>query len=243
MSSWGQAIGGLAIAAAIAFGGVTLGSSLIDMQRAGRIVTVKGLAEREVEANIASWRIPYRGVGADSAAALAQAGRGQQAIIGFLEAGGLAADEVSTEPYSLRIERNFLQEGGVQREVVRYVAIGAVRVRTSKVSQIAQLSAETRELLDSGVLLGEGDYSEAAKPEYLFTELNSIKPSLIEEATKAARASADQFAKDSGAEVGDIATANQGVITILPRDGQFNERLERYKIVRVVSTVRYYLSD
>lgn len=243
MTSWGQAIGGLAIAAAIAFGGVTLGGSLIDMQRAGRIVTVKGLAEREVEADLASWRIPYRGVDASSGAALADAERSSAAIVAFLEGGGVDAAEISVEPYSLRIERSYLQEGGAQREVVRYVAVGAVRVRTDKVDAVAELTGQTRALLDAGVLLGDSDYAEAAKPEYIFTGLNTIKPDLIREATEAARASAAQFAEDSGATVGGIATANQGVIQILPRDGQFGERQERHKIVRVVSTVRYYLND
>ncbi len=43
--------------------------------------------------------------------------------------------------------------------------------------------------------------------------------------------------------MGDIASADQGVIQILPRDGQYEQRLERNKIVRVVSTVRYYLTS
>ncbi len=243
MSSWGQAIGGVAIAAAIAFGGLTVGQSLIEMRRADRVVTVKGLAEREVEADIASWRIPYRGVGDSTASALAEAERASDAVRRFLEEGGLDAEEISFEPFSLRIERNFLQEGGAQREVVRYIAVGAVRVRTTKVAEIAELSTETLALLDAGVLLGDSDYAEAARPQYLFTRLNDIKPDLIREATQAARTSAEQFAEDSGASVGDIATANQGVIQILPRDGQFDERAERNKIVRVVSTVEYYLDD
>ena len=243
MNNWGQAIGGIAIAAAIAFGCVTLGSSLIDMRSAGRLVTVKGLAERDVEANLASWRIPYRGVGGSSAAALDQAERGQQAIAEFLESGGVPSDEISFEAEAMRIERTFLQEGGVRREVVRYVAVGAVRVRTPNVEEVAALSSKTRALLDAGVLLGEGDYAEAAKPDFLYTELNSIKPELISEATKAAFASAEQFAEDSGAAVGDIASADQGVIQILPRDGQMSERRERYKRIRIVSTFRYYLRD
>ncbi|MCI4665434.1 MAG: SIMPL domain-containing protein [Neomegalonema sp.] len=243
MNNWGQLVGGVAIAAGIAFGGVTLGSSLIDMQRASRTVVVKGLAQKEVEADLASWRVPFRGEATTSAAALAAAEKGRKELAKFLADGGIAADEVTFEPYSLKIQRSVLQEGGVQREVIRYIAVGAVRVRTTKVDAIAKLSGETRKLLDADVLLGDSDFANAARPEFLYTKLNSVKPSLIEAATKAARASAKQFAKDSGATVGDIATANQGVIQILPRDGQYNERQERYKVIRVVTTVRYYLND
>ena len=37
---------------------------------------------------------------------------------------------------------------------------------------------------------------------YTFTALNEIKPEMVAEATKDARASAQQFAKDSGSAVG-----------------------------------------
>lgn len=241
--NWGAAIGGLFLAAGVAFAGITLGQSLIDMRRADRVVTVKGLSEREVLADVASWRIPFRGVADSSRAAIAEAGRSREAVIAFAITGGIAEDDIGAEPYTLRIERNYVTEQGVQREVARYVAVGAVRMRTTNVDAVETLAAETQTLLDAGVLLGDNDYAEAAKPEYLFTTLNEIKPALIAEATRAARASAEQFAEDSGSVVGDIAGANQGVIQILPRDGGFDERFERNKIVRVVSTIRYYLDD
>ena len=116
-------------------------------------------------------------------------------------------------------------------------------MRTEKVDAIQALVGETQRLLDAGVLLGDNDYAEATRPAYLFTGLNQIKPALIREATENARASAQQFADDSGSRVGAIASANQGVIQILPRDGEFDERAERLKTVRVVSTVRYFLEN
>lgn len=237
--NWGAAVGGIALAAGVAFAGIEVGSSLIDMKRAARTVTVKGLSEREVQADIVNWRIPFRGVADDRTAAIAEAGRARAALLDFARDGGLSGEETSVEPFTLRIERGF--NGNV--EIVRYIAVGAVRLRTTNVDAIETLTGETQTLLDAGVLLGDTDYGQAAQPEFLFTGLNAIKPELIAEATAAARESAQQFAKDSGATVGDIADANQGVIQILPRDGEYNERNERNKIVRVVSTVSYYLDD
>lgn len=241
--NWGAAIGGVAVAVGIGLAGMQLGESFVDSKRAGRTVVVKGLSEREVEADVASWRVPFRGVANDTAAAIAEAERSRKAVVDFARQGGLAADALSSEPYVLRLERYFVNQNGGQEERIRYVAVGAVRMRTNDVASVAALASETQTLLDGGVLLGENDYGEALKPHYLFTGLNEIKPGLIAEATKAARNSADQFASDSGATVGGIASANQGVIQILPRDGDFDERLERNKIVRVVSTVAYYLED
>lgn len=243
MTGWGAAIGGLAVAAGIAFAGLEIGSSFLDSKRAGRTVIVKGLAEREVEADVASWRVPFRGAADSTAEAIAAAERSRGVVVDFVRKGGVPADAISSEPYVLRIERRFVGGGANQREIVRFVAVGAVRVRTTDVPAVAKLASETQTLLDAGVLVGENDYGEALKPVFLFTGLNAIKPALIAEATKAARRSADQFASDSGAAVGGIASANQGVIRILPRDGDFDERVERNKIVRVVSTISYYLEN
>ena len=240
-ASWGAAVGGIAVALGLGFAGLEVGSSFVESKRAGRTVVVKGLAEREVTADVASWRVPFRGVGDDTASAIAAAEKSRAAVVAFAKRGGIDAEALSSEPYLLRIERNILNSGGSQVEVLRYVAVAAVRVRTKDVAKVAELASETQTLLDAGVLLGEHDYGEALKPVYLFTGLNTIKPELIAEATKAARRSADQFATDSGAAVGGIASANQGVIRILPRDGDFEERFERNKVVRVVSTVSYYL--
>ena len=66
-----------------------------------------------------------------------------------------------------------------------------------------------------------------------------MKPQLIEEATKNARASAEKFAKDSGSRVGKIKTANQGQITVEAAD----ESTPQKKKIRVVSTVVYILND
>jgi uncharacterized protein len=89
---------------------------------------------------------------------------------------------------------------------------------------------------------------------YKFTVLNSIKPDMITEATRNARAAADRFASDSGSRVGSIRQANQGVFSILPADsgsdtsepgeivgGISAADSSLLKTVRVVTTVEYYL--
>lgn len=242
--NFGAAIGGIALAAAVAFAGIQLGESLIEMRKADRVVTVKGLSETEVEADVANWRLPFRATAEDARAALAEAEKSREAIRKFAREGGIKPEEISDEPYAIRVERIYMNnpQGG-QDERVRYVAVSAVRLRSGDIDAIEKLVAQTEKLLNAGVLLGDNDYAEAAKPEFLFTKLNDIKPQILKEATEAARRSAAQFAEDSGAAVGEIASADQGVIQILPRDGQYEERGERHKIVRVVSTVRYYLTN
>ena len=62
---------------------------------------------------------------------------------------------------------------------------------------------------------------------------------MIEEATLNARASAQKFADDSQSKLGKIKTASQGQFVIENRDSETPHK----KVVRVVSTVNYYLND
>ncbi len=105
----------------------------------------------------------------------------------------------------------------------------------------ARLGGRAPELVKAGVTLGDPSGGNTAVPQYLFTKLNSVKPELIAEATKNARASAEQFAKDSGQEVGQIRTANQGTIQIDARDPGVSETESPQKTVRVVTTIDYLL--
>jgi hypothetical protein len=82
----------------------------------------------------------------------------------------------------------------------------------------------------NGVLLSEG-----SQPNYIFNQLNEIKPGMIQEATKNARIAADQFARDSQTTLGKLRNASQGWFQIENRDAATPER----KMVRVVVDVEY----
>ncbi len=96
------------------------------------------------------------------------------------------------------------------------------------------------ELVRRGVVLEEG-----SGMAYTFTRLNDIKPEMVAQATKDARAAAEQFAKDSGTSVGTIKSATQGYFSVEARDGDsgggWGVSDTPFKKVRVVTTVDFYL--
>jgi hypothetical protein len=101
------------------------------------------------------------------------------------------------------------------------------------------------QLLQKGIVLNSNPGQGLA---YKFTGLNSIKPVMITEASRNARAAADCFISDSGSRVGSIRQANQGVFTIVPADQGSEGSDSSYagdssltKTVRVVTSVQYYL--
>ena len=82
----------------------------------------------------------------------------------------------------------------------------------------------------SGVLL-----SGKAQPNYIYNQLNDIKPGMIQEATKNARIAAEQFSRDSQTTLGKLRNASQGWFQVENRDEATPER----KTVRVVVDVEY----
>ncbi len=111
-----------------------------------------------------------------------------------------------------------------------------VTISTNQVDLVLDLMKRQSELLKEGVALSN-DYS--WQTSYEFTGLNGIKPTMIEEATKNARAAAEKFAGDSGSKLGKIRRASQGQFSITDRD-QFTPYM---KNVRVVTTLEYFLKD
>jgi uncharacterized protein len=122
------------------------------------------------------------------------------------------------------------------------------------VDKVAAANTKTGDLIAAGVVIGSGNNGGGGGVVYKFNGLNALKPDMITEATKNARASADRFAADSGSQVGSIRSANQGVFSVSAADAgsSTGEEGEGYsadqqaeaslvKKVRVVSTIDYYL--
>jgi len=201
-----------------------------------RTVTVKGLSEKEVPADIAIWPITFNEAGNDLGELTASVEAKNAAIIEFLKQNGFSPEEVTLAPPAIT-DRQAQGYADADRMKFRYTAMSTLTLYTRQVAAV--LSARTRlaELGKQGIALAGQDYN--ARTEFLFSGLNALKPGMIEEATKQARAVAEKFAQDSQSRLGRIKNAQQGQFTISDRDSN-NPHI---KNVRVVSTVEYYLSD
>ena len=234
----------LVIAAAIlalglVLGGWLLGHNIAATRLADRSVTVRGLAERDVTADLATWTLAYTASGNDVAPAQAKIDRDTAAIRAFLKRFGFTDAEVVMSGVSVNqwVDNNPAYGPDGRRNVtVRQ----RLQLRTTRVMEARRAAAGVSELVRAGVALEEG-----SNVVYSFTKLESIKPAMIGEATKDARRGAEQFAKDSGADVGGIKHAAQGYFSVGPRDGEGGgERAGAdtpFQKVRVVTTIDFYL--
>ncbi|BEH16083.1 SIMPL domain-containing protein [Marinobacter shengliensis] len=215
-----------------------LKEGLTGLKTSDRYVTVKGVAEREVQADLALWPIRFVATGNTLEQAQEKARSSREAIYAFLELQAIDKNAVELQRLDVTDTRaNPYQGEGEQKFIINQTLM----VRSTQIDRIRQAAQNVSELVDSGVLLTT-DYGPGG-PTYLFSGLNDIKPAMIAEATAAAREAAQQFARDANASVGGLRRANQGVFQILARDQApgISEQQQPVKTVRVVSTVDYYL--
>lgn len=232
----------LLIAAGLVIGGWFIGDGFAH-SRHERFVSVKGLAERDVKADVALWRIRFVQTGNDLADAQAKVQQDDAAVTAFLARHKLGGDAIAFR--NIQVNDRAAQMYGNNEFKTRFIVTGTIMVRTGNVDAVAAAAQDTGALIAQGVVLGDANGGNDEGPTYLFNGLTALKPSMIAEATRNARAAAEQFAHDSGSRLGGIRRANQGVFEILPRDKapmlQQDHQVE--KTVRVVATLDYTLQD
>jgi hypothetical protein len=230
----GAVLAAAVLGCGVALAGGLVGRALYEARATERTVTVKGLAEREVDADLAFWPITFTATANELAAAQARIDRDAERIRAFLKERGFEDGEVQAGPPTVT---DRMAEGGYGNQgVERYVVRGLLTVRSPGIAKVREASGDTARLVADGVALVR-DYE--VRTQYLFTQLDRIKPEMIAEATRDARRAAEQFAHDSGSRVGAIRTAQQGYFSVEDRDAFSPER----KKVRVVTTVQYLLED
>jgi hypothetical protein len=201
-----------------------------------RSVTVKGLSEREVPANIAIWPISSQVASNDIEGVYKLIQNNNSEIIGYLQKYGIEAGEITINPPI--VNDLYAQNYGSKEHIkFRYTGTTTITVYTNNIKRVREAMSGVIELGKKGIVLTEQNYQN--RTQFLFSGLNDIKPQMIEEATKNAREVAGKFAKDSNSTLGKIKSARQGQFSINDRDAT----TPHIKKVRVVSTVQYYLSD
>ena len=226
-------IAGLAILGYFVSGGLkSVADGLKSIAYQDQYVTVKGLAEREVKANKVVWPLPYKCVSNDLQQLNKEIKRYADVITQFLNGNGITESEIiiSAPTVTDRYAQSYVPED----IKYRYQAEAVITVTSSQVEKVIELIKQQTTLLEQGIIIGtEYGY----EPSYEFTDLNSIKPEMVEEATRNARAVAQKFADDSDCQLGNIRQATQGQFSI-----SSDETTPQIKQIRVVTTVKYSLN-
>lgn len=224
----------------VAFAGWFVGEGFMRGKASDRYVTVKGVSERDVKADLALWPLSYVSTDNDLGQAQAKIGKSHDQVIAFLQEQGIDASQAEVRQLEVNdLLANPYRSGPVES---RYIISETLMVRSEDPPAIAGASQHIGELVKRGVVLSSQGGRDN-RPTFLFTRLSDHKPEMIAEATAKARKAAEQFAQDSGSQTGGIRRANQGVFQILPRDRApgISEGSQVDKTLRVVATIEYDL--
>jgi hypothetical protein len=240
------AIIGICLLIGLSTAGYFVGKGTARFKSETRTVTVKGLVEREVKADEAIWTLNLRRAGDDLKDVYAKISADREAVIEFLNKQGFKDNEITKQPTRTidKLAREY--SPGQATERFRFLVTTAVVVRSANIDQVQKAIGSTEELLKAGVILDGEREGSAANPRYVVSKFNDLRPQLLAEATKNARTIAQQFAADSGASVGKIHSANQGMIQIFGSDGNnesglYSPTSTPVKRIRVVSTFEFEL--
>ncbi|MCI6798472.1 MAG: SIMPL domain-containing protein [Spirochaetia bacterium] len=223
----------LSVSVSVIASAVILSVGLSNIARADKTVSVRGLAEREVDADLAVWPLTFS-LGSNDLTELQKDILAKTEIVkSYLAEYELSSDDFTVQSPS--ITDNSMNPYMDKNQVrYTYIAETVVLVRSSKVEQVKKAQGDSLKLMSDGIAVSK-DYK--SKISFEFTKLNDIKPQMIAEATKNARTAAEQFARDSGSKVGKIKRASQGLFSIEDAAADLSER----KTIRVVTTVEYLL--
>ena len=239
MEKSGKSVAAAAIlAAGIVIAGWLLYRGVVHFKDSDRVVSVKGLSEKEVKADRVIWPLVYKLAGNDVASLYNTIENNNSKIVSFLVSNGIAEDEITVSPAEVvdMDDERYVSQG----VKYRFNVTSVLTVSTDKVDLVVDLMSRQGDLLRQGIAVGSGD-DYRYRTQFLYTSqsLNEIKPVMIEEATRNARIAAEKFARDSESRLGKIKRANQGQFSISDRDAN----TPYIKTVRVVTSVDYLLKD
>ena len=220
-------------------------NSFLKAKLLDRSIVVKGLAEKEVNADLAVWPIAITATGNALSEVNQKIEYDRSIVMNFLATQGFSQDEIIIGDYQLNdLMASSYRDSNIQN--ARYIITATIILKSNNVHLVDQVSKQKNLLVQKGVTLANGndDY-----PYYEFTKFQDIKPEMLTAAIKNAHSAAEKLATDSGSKVGKLKKANQGVFSIAPiiqssSDEYTNVRMGAKSIgkkIRVVATLEYFL--
>ncbi|MBL7865689.1 MAG: SIMPL domain-containing protein [Cyclobacteriaceae bacterium] len=237
-----------AIIIGAAIGAFFLGQSIERFNREDRTISVKGFSEQEVKSDLAVWALKVSVPTNDLSAGSSEIENSKNKIIAFLTRNGIAADEIIQKEMQVA-DRKANEYNPDMNISFRYIITKTILVRSANVDVVFKVSQMTDELVRAGVVMSSQTDWQNNGVSFMYTGLNSIKPTMLAEATRNARQAAEEFCRESGTDLGKLKRATQGLFTIVDRDdvnasqndgGYYSSgRRDVFKKVRVVVSVEY----
>jgi hypothetical protein len=172
-------------------------------------ITVTGAARKNIKSDLIIWRGLFAAEGADLLTAQRKLKADLAKVESFFKDRGVTSYTI--DPISIQeLKARGKSDLEVSDQTIGYRLSQNIQITSPEVERIARLDRETTVLVESGVVFT------SFPPEYIYTKAAEAKIEMLAEATKDARARADQIASQGNRHISQLRSARVGVFQIAP---------------------------
>lgn len=208
-------------------------------------ITVTGSARRDVQSDLVVWRGTMTVESGTLLAAQALLAQQESVVRGFLSAQGVT----NTHFHPIAIQRVQVRpakpapgdDGDPALPDPRFRLSRTVEVRSGEIDRVLAMDAQAPQLVNQGIEFAAGS------PEFIWTKAGEAKIEMLADASRDARARAEQIVSQGGRRISRMRSARMGVFQITPLysthnswDGM-NDTTSREKTVTAVVNATYAL--
>jgi|TARA_R110002049_G_scaffold18279_2_gene70052 hypothetical protein len=198
-------------AIAIIVSAIVLGNAYWKRNQAPAKITVTGLGETDFISDLIVWEGLFEKEALSLGDAYSGLEKDRQAVTVYLNSKGIAQEEIVFSAVQTRqnTRAEYNNEGRFMGNTfLGYILSQTITIESREVEKVEKTAREITELLNKEIQF----YSQA--PRYYFTQLADLKIELISKATEDAKLRAEMIAKNSGATLSNLISANMGIFQI-----------------------------
>lgn len=206
-----KSISAIVFAIAIIVASIILGHAVINRNQKAGTISVTGLGKTDFTSDLIVWEARFSQVNVDLKQAYADLKADKETILEYFKTKGIGQDAIifNAVETNKNMKQNYSADGKYMgQEFTGYTLNQTLQINSKAVEKVEKLSREVTELLNKGIQL----YSDA--PRYYYTKLEDLKIEMVSKASENARLRAKSIAENSGAKLGEVATAQMGIFQI-----------------------------
>lgn len=201
-------LAGLFLAAALVLSSMLATTTWLKVKNS-QFITVKGSTHKNIESDLVIWQGNFSGEAAELLAAQRTLQANRVKVEQFLAGSGIT--NFSFTPINIEEIKASLKDasGWVQQRATGYRLSQCVRIESADIERIDRL--------DTAPLVEQGMIFTTEMPQFIYTKAGEAKIEMLADATRDARARAEQIATQGGRTIASLHDADMGIFQITPR--------------------------
>ena len=200
-------LAGLFLAAGLVFSAM-LGTSAWVKIKNSQFVTVKGSVQKNIDSDLAIWSGSFQVEAETLLEAQREIQTNRARVAKFFDEAGVT--NFSFAPMVIE------EQKAMQKSVDGFTSQRTTGFKLTQSVSVESAEVDRLDRLDSTPLVEQGLIFTVAPPQFIYTKAGETKIEMLAEATKDARARAEQIALQGGRDIARLHDADQGIFQITP---------------------------